>query len=434
MSRSRNTVLEALLGEYGFSHEALAEEVNRISGEIIGKPGNVSDRDIRRWVSGAVRWPTTRYLLSLTRIFNRPPEAMGFVPRGKSSRLPDLPPMPSRPDREEEPPVQRRTFLTATTGTTAAAIPLVATRPYAVGTTDVIRLRNDLNALTALDDAKGGHEALARSALAGATAALELQERAATQRIRQRLFSVAADYTATAAWSALDAHLLERAEAHLNRALYLAGMAKDSAMELQVWNIFAMLAYQRGDFTQAVSAAQAAQAAAITRRDPLHASLAFARTAVCCAAANDRQGALRSLGHAGEALNKVTPDMPRPRWLDFYDPAELSALSSIVHDRSGQPAEAEAASHRALAAIPQQFRRNRALATAQLATAQLHQLDVDQACVTAGEVFSLMGSDPLPGRIRSRLGDFHRDLITTAPDAPAAREWVDRHRDTWSRA
>ncbi|MEK8171769.1 hypothetical protein NKH77_27610 [Streptomyces sp. M19] len=81
MNKSRNMVLDALLSEYGFTHEAFAEEVNRICGEITGKPGSVSDRDIRRWIAGAVRWPTTRYLQALTQIFDRQPEAMGFVPR-----------------------------------------------------------------------------------------------------------------------------------------------------------------------------------------------------------------------------------------------------------------------------------------------------------------------------------------------------------------
>jgi hypothetical protein len=206
MSKSRNTVLEALLREYGFSHEALAEEVNRVCGEITGKPGNASDRDIRRWVSGAVGWPTTRYLLALTQIFDRQPEAMGFVPRGTSSRVPDLP-----------------------------------------------------------------------------------------------------------------------------------------------------------------------------------------------------------------------PRAPGP-------------LTAIVRDRVGDSDQAEAASHRALASIPHQFHRNRALATARLALAQLHQRDVEQACTTASTAVDLVKGQPVPGRMRSLLGDFYRDLITTALTTSVAQEWGDRFRSEWSRA
>lgn len=330
--------------------------------------------------------------------------------------------------------MHRRNFLTAVTGTTAAAVPLVAARPHAVGTSEVIRLRSGLDALTALDASRGGHEALERAALAGATEALDLQKRAAYQHIRQRLLSLAANYTASAAWSAVDARQSDRAQGHLKRALYLAGMAKEPVAEVRVWNSHAMLAPHRGEFSQAVDAGQAAQATAVTRRDPLFASLAHARTAVGHSSVGDRRAALRSLGHAEEALAKAGADEPRPSWVAFYGPAELLAITAIVRDEIGDASGAEAASHRALAAIPRQFRRNRALATLQLALTRLHQRDVDQACGTAERVFALMAGDPLPGRMRSCLGDFLRDLITLAPDSTTAREWEDRYRSEWSQA
>jgi hypothetical protein len=191
-----------------------------------------------------------------------------------------------------------------------------------------------------------------------------------------------------------------------------------------------MAAGQRQDHAQAVSAAQAAQATAVTRRDPLFASLAHARTAIGHANCQDRQAALRSLGHAEQALAKASPDEPRPSWMAFYGAAGLSAITAIVRDEIGDAAGSEAASHRALAAIPQQFRRNRALTTAQLAIAQLHQQDIDQACATAEKVFVLRNGDALPGRLRSRLGDF----FTLAPDAGVAREWKDRCRSEWGQA
>ncbi|MEU2792183.1 hypothetical protein [Streptomyces sp. NPDC007100] len=331
--------------------------------------------------------------------------------------------------------MRRRNFLTATTATTAAAaIPLIAARPYAVGTTDVIRLRSGLDALTALDATRGGHEALERAALAGAAEALELQKRAASQRIRRRLFGLAANYTASAAWSAVDARQSDRAQRHLNRALYLAGMGKDPVAQLRVWNSHAMLSNLRGEFSRAVDAAQAAQTTAVTRRDPLFASLAHARTAIGYSKLRDRQGALRSLGRAEEALAKADSDESRPSWVAFYGAAELLAITAIVRDDIGDAVGAEAASHRALVAIPEQFRRNRALATLQLALTQLHQCDIDQACATAERVFVLMDGCPLPGRMRSYLGDFYRGLISAAPGADTAREWKDRYRSDWSQA
>ncbi|MEW1722763.1 hypothetical protein [Streptomyces sp. NPDC093109] len=219
----------------------------------------------------------------------------------------------------------------------------------------------------------------------------------------------------------------------LARALYLAGMGQDHVVELRVWNSYAMLAHQRGERTEAVDAGLAAQATAITKRDPLFASLAHARTAVGHSTLGERHAALRSLGHAQEALGKAGV-RPRPSWVAFYGPAELAAITSIVRGGIGDAVEAEAASHKALASIPEQFRRNRALATTRLALAQLHQQDIDQACATASSVFGLMAGSPVPGRMRSLLGDYYRALISLAPDAGVAREWGDRYRSEWSRA
>jgi tetratricopeptide (TPR) repeat protein len=238
----------------------------------------------------------------------------------------------------------------------------------------------------------------------------------------------------TAAWSALDARHFDRAQTHLERALYFAGMAQDSTALFDVWNMQSILAAQRGEYPAAVDAAHAAQATGVTRQDPLFSSLAHARAAIGHSRLGDRQSGLRSLGYAEEALAKASPSQPRPGWMAFYGQAELSAITATVRDRIGDVEEAEAASHQALARIPDEFRRNRALATTRLAMTQLHQRDVDQACGTAESVFVLMTGNPIPGRMRSLLGDFYRDLITIAPDAAVAREWGDRYRLEWSRA
>lgn len=417
-----NRHLAEALSEAGLTQTELAEAVNDHL-HSLGREGTVSDRTVRHWLAGKTGWPHPRQREALEAVFGCTAGELGFTPpAGQRS-----------PDRTED-PVRRRKFLTAATVTTAAAVPLVAARPYAVGTTDVIRLRGGLEDLTALDQSRGGHEALERAALTSAAEALDLQKRAASQRIRQRLFSVAAEYTTSAAWSAVDARQSDRAQSHLNRALYLAGMGQDSIAELDVWNLYSMAADQQQDYARSVSAAQAAQATAATRRDPMFASLAHARTAIGYSKSGDRQGAVRSLGNAEEALAKASPDEPRPSWMAFYGPGELLALTAIVRYRTGDAPEAEAASHRALSAIPQQFRRNRALVTLQLALTQLHQRDVDQACATAEQAFTLMDGNAPPGRMRSRLGDFYRDLTTLAPDSGTAREWMDRYRSEWSLA
>lgn len=405
--------------EHGLKQGMLADKVNDELTSA-GFEGTVGDRTVRNWRTGRTRWPHQRQRDALTAVFGCTPECLGFYP-------PDMPAPPP-----EDPDVIRRSFCTATVGTAAAVVPFIAA-PSAVGSSDVIRLRSGMDALTALDQSRGGHAALERAALAGAAEAVGLQGKAASQTIRQRLFSIAANYTATAAWSCVDARQFDRARTHLNEALRLAGMAQDPMAQMRVWNSTAILAHQRGDHGESLAAAQAAQTTAVTRRDPLFGSLAHARAAVGHAQSGDGQAAIRSLGYAEEALGKAELQ-PRPGWVAFYGTAELYALAAIVREQLGEPGEAEAASHRALAALPKEYRRNRAMTTVHLAVAQLHQGDAEQACATTEDVFRLMTGSRLPGRLRVLLGDFYRDLLTLAPSSLVAREWGDRYRSEWSTA
>ncbi|MEU5161849.1 XRE family transcriptional regulator [Streptomyces sp. NPDC020875] len=420
-----NERLALALRERGFTQTALADVLNDYL-YAVGHEGTVGDRTVRNWLTGKTKWPHPRQREALEAVFSCTAEELGFRPPARTGH----------PTTPREQPVKRRNFLTATTGTTAAvAVPLTGFTgaPSTVGTSDVIRLRERLDGLVALDQSRGGHAAVEKAALAGAVDALDKQKLAASQRIRQRLFSVAADFTASAAWNAIDAHRPNRAHDLLGKAVRLAGMSGDPVSEFEVWNLYAMLARQRGEYADAVDAAHAAQATAVTRRDPLFASLAHARTAVGQSYLGERQAALRSLGHAWEALDKSDPDAPRAAWMDFYGVGELAGLVGIVRNQLGDWTEAEAASHRSLANTPERFRRNRAMEYVSLAKAQLHQGDAELACATASTAFGVMGNHPLPGRLRSLIGDYYRDLLTLAPDAESAREWGDRYRSEWSR-
>ncbi|MEU9774541.1 XRE family transcriptional regulator [Streptomyces sp. NPDC047968] len=428
MAETRNTSLAAWMTEHQMSAGELAGKVNGAIGGFTGRDGTTSERTVYRWLSGENGWPQERQRRALEIVTGLPATVLGFVPRGKSKQ--PVPPAPS-----EDPDVRRRQFFGAAAGTAAAAaIPLASpasARPSRVGTSDVIRLRDDVERLVSLDAEHGGH-GLEQAALDGAAEALRLQKQSTTQRVRQRLFALASDFTATAAWSLIDAGRLDGAGQHLDRALTLAGLAQDSEMTMQVWNLRAMLARQRRDYPEAVASSQAARATTVARRSPLHGSLAHARTAVGHAYNGEARAALGCLGRAEEALSKVDLREPRSTWIAFYGPAELYSLTAIVRDVVGHPAEAEAASHRALAALPESYRRNRAHTTARLALAQLHQGDVEQACETSGDVFAIMEGTPLPGRMRQLLGDFQRDLIAHAPSAHIAHEWMDRYRTEWS--
>ncbi|MGA5183032.1 XRE family transcriptional regulator [Streptomyces pseudogriseolus] len=427
MAENRNGDLAGWMAELGLTAGELADLVNREIEQFTGRVGETSERTVFRWLSGEVGWPQARQRVALERASGRPVADLGFKPRGKSMR--------ARRSSEEDPEVRRREFVGAAAGAAAAvSIPVgssAAAAPRRVGTSDVIRLRDAAERLVELDAVQGG-TGLERASVRGAEQALLLQRGAASQRVRTRLFSLAANFTCRAGWALIDAGRLDGAGRHLERALMLAGMARDADMEMQVWNLRSMLARQRGDYVEAVAAAQAAQATGVVRRSPVHASLGYARLAVSQAHGGDVRGALRSIGRAEEVLGKADLSEPVSAWIEFYGPAELFALTAVVQDEAGRPAQAEAASYRSLAALPSVYRRNRANTTARLALAQLHQGEVEQAYVTSSLVFQAMAGVPLPGRTRQLLGDFQRELIARAP--AVADGWMEQYRTEWSRS
>lgn len=191
-------------------------------------------------------------------------------------------------------------------------------------------------------------------------------------------------------------------------------------MTLRVWNYMALLSTQRGKFGDAQAAAEAVRATSAVRRDPLYASLGHARYALALSRQNDARGALRALGRAEDALGKAAVDLPRPAWVNFYDPAELHGLSAIVHLRLNQPDRAEYHVHQTLARIKPEYGRNRAYYTAQLALAQVKQGGLEQACATADTLYT----DGLPdsGRVRDLLREFRTEAAATG--STLARTWL----------
>ncbi|WP_246574835.1 XRE family transcriptional regulator [Streptomyces genisteinicus] len=405
-----NSRLKRAMAEAGCTQAELVDALNDCLIRS-GHRATVSDRTVRYWLTGRSRWPHRRLRDALEHVFGCQVADLGFTPSGAL--------------------LLRRSFLASTAAVAVSTSP--GSSPDRVGSSDVAALRQNLDSLTGLDHRRGGHLDLEQAALAGSRDCLDRTDRARSQRIRKALLSLAADFTATAAWSSIDARHLDRADDLLREALLLARLAGDSGTEMRVWNSLAMVAHQRRDHTAAVDAGYAAQATAVTRRDPLFGSLAHARTAIGHAHRGDPQAALRSLGFAETLLAKASPEQERPPWIGFYGPAELHALSAIVRDQIGHFDEAEAASHRALAVLPGQFRRNRALVAARLALAQVHQGEAEQACATSEQVFHLMDGAPLPGRMRTLMSDLHGELMSLAPDSDFTREWVQRYRDEWSR-
>ncbi|GGV63283.1 hypothetical protein GCM10010277_69310 [Streptomyces longisporoflavus] len=414
-----NLTLRSRMDQLGVTQDELAARCNAALLEITGRPGEMSSRTVRNLLNGSSRRPIGRTCAALERVFGCPVAELGFS-------------TPSSMRQPPEAPVRRRDFIGATTGSAVAAAPVLKQR-RSVGMSDVNRAAAGMTALVEADDRQGGHTSLETIALDHRTQVLELQQRNASERVRRALYALAAEYTTIAAWSCIDLRDLDTARRLLHESTTFAGLSQDPPTGMRVWVNFAMLSYQRSNWSEQLAAAQAANASRAARRDPFFGSMGRVRLALAHSSLRDPQSAKKALGLAQENLGKAAED-ERPRWTAFYGPAELNHLASVIHNRNGEFASAEAMAHRALAKIPPEFRRNRALATCQLALAQLRQGEPEQATTTAATVFSIMDGAPLPGRMRTLIGDFHRDLFRLAPSTTYARNWADRMRDEWSRA
>ncbi|MFI6687996.1 Tat pathway signal protein [Streptomyces sp. NPDC050485] len=412
MPGSKNQDLAAWMDAHAVAADELAEDLNDALADLTGRRGKLTERTVFRWLSGENQWPQGKYQVVLERVTGRPISDLGFVRPARNTAGP----------ASQEDPVRRRTFVTGTTATVlAVATAPVAARPT-VGTTDVMGLRRQLAALWLLDDTSGGSAELEAKAVALVEKTRGLQQNgSATQKTRSRLYALAAAFTATAMWAAVDSRRFTEAQRHLNEAIHLAALSGDGQVQHQIWRYAAVLADQRGRHADSIAAAEAALNTRSHRTDPMYASLSHARLALSAASAGDRIRAQRAIGRAADAFGRADPARPRPASMDFYTLGELHGLTGITHYRLGQGEQAEYHSHRCLAALRPEQNRNRAYYTAQTALSQLQQGELEMACATAERVLPQPGAGV--GRVSHLLGGFTANLNQRAPGAQITRTW-----------
>ncbi|MFD7405968.1 Tat pathway signal protein [Streptomyces sp. NPDC059866] len=416
-----NVLLAARMESAGLKQHELAEALNQRIASFTGTHGTLQDRHIRNWLTGKTRWPQARQRRALEEEFGCPVEELGFI---RPKRRTTAPPAPS------EDPVRRRTFASTAAGlVAAAALPAASASAYRrIGMSDADRLETAFTELVAADNAHGGTISLETRALAFAHHAMELQSvAAASQRVRARLYYLAAAFTGTALWAAIDDYAPDRAARHLDRAMTLAGLSGHADIMLRLWGHAAILTHQQQRNHDALAAVQAGRASAACRRDPLYRSLAAARLAGIQAIVGERSSALRSVEHARSAFDAADPDERRPAWTGFFDAAELTGLAALTYSRLGMHDEAEACLHRTLSRLRPDFTRNAVYYRTHLALAQLRQDDVEQAYTTALSVLPAKASGSLTGRTARLLDGFTRELQAAAPATRWTADWTEQY-------
>ncbi|MEV0639373.1 hypothetical protein AB0I77_31450 [Streptomyces sp. NPDC050619] len=398
MARQRNTELEALLAEFGFTHAQLAEQVNRVGADEFGEDANCTDRHVRRWISGAVRWPWPRYLRPLEHIFGRSPQQMGFVPR-TGTPAPAPPSAPQRPTpAKEHAPVQRRTFIAASL---IAALSIDQT-PWRgrIGMSDVDRIQSTITRLDAHFNGLGGGALVDVAADYLTRLQRALNDCTYGERVERALTRAVADVAACAGWSAHDCGDYARAEVFRNQALQAALLAREPVAVIRAWSDLAAQAEHAGRPAEAARINRAALTERHLRAQPLITALLHARLADCLAQTRDTTGMGRQLAAAERAYDRADTTVGAPSWLSFLTPAELTGLGALAHQSAGRLARAEEQTAQALGLLDARFSRNRAYYTTLLAELQLAQGHREQAAETVSHVpVSTVASSRITARL-----------------------------------
>ncbi|MFH8573051.1 XRE family transcriptional regulator [Streptomyces sp. NPDC017993] len=414
MAWSRNDALAAWMTEHEIAAPHLAELVNEAMSRVSGCRGNVGERTVFRWLSGESRWPQERIRRGLEDVTGLPATHLGFVPRVGTAKAPTA---------RQEDPLHRRTFITAATGTTLALTPIpTAAASGRLGHSDVERLYTHFAEIVATDHRQGGIRSTEEHAVDLAEHALRLQQNTtASQAVRNAFYGCAAAFTSSAMWAATDGKRYTAAQAHLQRAASLAAMSGDQHIQFRIWSHAGSLYRHMGRPADALAANDVARNLAITRRDPMFASLGHARHAAILGLTDNPTATDRCLGYARDALDRANPTTRRPVWIKaFYGPAEIDSLATAAHLALGRYELAEAGAHRSLAHLQPHLRRTRAILSSRLARAQLGQGDLEPAVASA---MSIPAADAAHPRVVAMLAAFTTTLNTTAPRSGVARTW-----------
>lgn len=334
--------------------------------------------------------------------------------------------------------VGRRDFLSGSTVAASALVepsrdwlitsadPQVARSAGArVGKADVAAVRATTEALVELDHQYGsGHvrpvvvhylNSVVSGLLAGSY----------RESIGRELFAAVARLTELAGYMAVDTGQPGLAQRYYIQALRLAQAAGDRAYGGYVLAAsMSHLAAALGNPREIAQLARAAQEGARGQITPRARAMFHAAEARGHALLGDARACQASAGHAETALEQAeaAPDSgDDPRWIRHFDRAYLADELAHCHRDLGQGEVAGRHAEEAIEGHPDSRARRRAIGLLLLATAQVQQREVEQACHTGTRAVEVLGG------LRSNRGaEYLDDLqqrLEPFRDEPVVREF-----------
>ncbi|ARQ70156.1 transcriptional regulator [Streptomyces marincola] len=243
------------------------------------------------------------------------------------------------------------------------------------------------------------------------------------EAVGRELFGAAARLTELAGYMAVDTGLPGLAQRYYIQALRLAQAAGDRGFGGYVLAAgMSHLAAALGNPREVIQLARAAQEGTRGRVTPRAEALFLAAEARGHAQLGDRSACLRAASDATAALDRAGGTDEEPAWIAHFDAAYLADELAHCHRDLGQGREAQKRAAEALAGHPESRARRRAIGLLVLATGQLQDGELAQACHTATEAGTLV--DGLrSGRGADYLAEFTARLEPHRNEA-AVREFT----------
>ncbi|MEV5406316.1 sporulation protein [Streptomyces albidoflavus] len=336
--------------------------------------------------------------------------------------------------------VDRRDFLTGT-GFAVSAFTTPVTRWLVtpsdddaahrgrgrVGTADLAELREAAEHARRWDSKYGGGNWKANSVTTCLRErAVPLLNGSFSDSVGRELFSVTAELSRLAGWTAFDVGQHDAAQRHFIQALRLARAGRDVELGCYVLTTMAMQALLRGFTSEAIDMTQGAFQRAKGQAAPR--VLAFTKLIEARAHARDNnpKAASAALASSESLLDQTRDNTAEPAWIDFYHHARLSADAAEVFRDLKNPKAALAWNAQAAAMQPGVFTRSVGMRLAIVGTAHLQAKDLDQ-----GLRFGHRAVDILARVQSTRALDYVREFnAALAPwrREPAVRGLVQRTR------
>ena len=251
------------------------------------------------------------------------------------------------------------------------------------------------------------------------------------ETVGRDLFGAAARLTELAGYMAVDTGQPGLAQRYYIQALRLSQAAGDRCYGGYVLaSSMSHLAAQLGNPREIAQLARAAQEGTRGRLTPRTAAMCHAAEARGHALLGDARlahqaagRALAAMERAGDGTGQDGGSCADPDWIAHFDEAYLADELAHCHRDLGEPEAAARYARQALAGHPATRGRRRAICHVLLATAQVQQREIEQACHTGLQAAELLdtlhshrGTEYL-AELRERLGPYQDEPVVREFDA-----------------